>query len=170
MILHKIPDTLLNFLHFSSFLTQKMAAILNFEKFLRFFFQKAQLDPREVIVWKFEDPMSNGLVAIRETLYSSSFLTPKMVTILNFEMFFTIFFQKAQLDPREVIVWKFEDPTSNGLVATQGTYTHTHKHTHKVNTRTNLFQQSWLLHWLWNYCWRFPITIWTGKILFYLFK
>ena len=27
----------------------------------------------------------------------------------------------AQQNPREVIVWKFEGPTSNGLVATQGT-------------------------------------------------
>ena len=44
-----------------------------------------------------------------------------MAAILNFEKFFKFFFQKAQLDPREVIVWKFEDPTSNGLVATRGT-------------------------------------------------
>ena len=27
----------------------------------------------------------------------------------------------AQQNPREVIVWKFEGPTSNGLVAGQGT-------------------------------------------------
>ena len=42
----------------------------------------------------------------------------KMAVILNFEMFFNFFFQKNTLDPREVIVWKFEGPTSNGLVAT----------------------------------------------------
>ena len=40
-----------------------MAAILNFEKFFKVLFQKAQLDPREAIVWKIEGPMSNGLVA-----------------------------------------------------------------------------------------------------------
>ena len=45
----------------------------------------------------------------------------KMAAILNFEKFFKVVFQKAQLDPREVIVCKFEGPTSNGLVATQGT-------------------------------------------------
>ena len=43
---------------------------------------------------------------------------PKMAAILNFEKFFKIFFQKNTWDPREVIVWKFEGPTSNGLVAT----------------------------------------------------
>ena len=48
-----------------------------------------------------------------------------MAAILNFEKFFEIFFQKAQLDPREIIVWKFEGPTSNGLVATRGTHKQT---------------------------------------------
>ena len=42
---------------------RKMAAILNFDKFFNFFFQKASWDPRGVIVWKFEGPTSNGLVA-----------------------------------------------------------------------------------------------------------
>ena len=50
MILHKIAEKVFDFPHFSSFLTKKMAAILNFENFFKFFFQKAQLDPREVIV------------------------------------------------------------------------------------------------------------------------
>ena len=53
-------------IEFSSFFVifdQKMAAILNFEKFFKFCFQKAPSDPREVIVWKFEGPTSNGLVA-----------------------------------------------------------------------------------------------------------
>ena len=88
------------------------------------------------------------------------FFNRKMAAILNFEIFFQFFFQKAQLDPGRVIVWKFEGRRSSGLVATRGTYTHTHIHTytdtHKVNNRTNLFQQSWFLHWSLNYCWRFP--------------
>ena len=55
-------------------------------------------------------------------------------------------------------MWKFEGPTSNGLVATRGTNTHTHKHSHKVNNRKNLFQQSWLLHTLiMKWLLRFPI-------------
>ena len=54
----------------------------------------------------------------------------KKAAILNFEKYFKVLFRKAQLDPRKVIVWKFEGPTSNGLGATRGTYTHTHTHTH----------------------------------------
>ena len=63
----------------------------------------------------------------------------KMATILNFENFFQFFFQKAQLDPGRVIVWKFEGRRSSGLVATRGTHIHTYADTHKVNNRTNLF-------------------------------
>ena len=44
-----------------------MAAILNFDFFFQFFFQKAQLDPRKVIVWKFEGPRSSGLGAMDDT-------------------------------------------------------------------------------------------------------
>ena len=44
-----------------------MAAILNFEIFFQFFFQKAQLDPGRVIVWKFEGRRSNGLGAMDDT-------------------------------------------------------------------------------------------------------
>ena len=44
-----------------------MAAILNFDYFFQFFFQKAQLDPGKVIVWKFEGPMSSGLGAMDDT-------------------------------------------------------------------------------------------------------
>ena len=56
-----------DFSSFSPIFNEKMAANLNFEKKFQFFFQKAQLDPREIIVWKFEDPRSNGLVATRGT-------------------------------------------------------------------------------------------------------
>ena len=57
-----------------------------------------------------------------------------MAAILNFEKFFKIFFQRITQDPREVIVWKFEGPTSNGLVAT-ALFSHkqTNKQTNKVS-------------------------------------
>ena len=45
-----------------------MAAILNFDIFFQFFFQKAQLDPGRVIVWKFEGRRSNGLGATDDTI------------------------------------------------------------------------------------------------------
>jgi len=59
----------------------------------------------------------------------------KIAAILIFFSFF--FFQKEQLDPKEVIMWKFEDPTSNGLVTTRETnkQTHTHIYTLKPSTR-----------------------------------
>ena len=50
---------LLNFLHFSSFLTKKMAAILNFEKFFNCFFQSAKLDPQRGAQSKFQLSSSN---------------------------------------------------------------------------------------------------------------
>ena len=62
MILHEIADTLLNFVNSSSFLTEKIAAILNFERFFKMFVKKAQLDHRENIVPKIEGPPSNILV------------------------------------------------------------------------------------------------------------
>ena len=52
------------------------------------------------------------------TLFFFVIFDRKMAAILNFEKFFKIFFQRITWDPREVIVWKFEGPTSNGLVAT----------------------------------------------------
>jgi len=58
------------------------------------------------------------------------FFKGKMAAIMNFEKKI-IYFQKAQLDPREVIMWKFEGPTSNGLVAMRGTNTYTNKYIHK---------------------------------------
>ena len=50
---HDSTQNILDTIGFSSFFVifeQKMAAILNFEKFFKIFVQKAQLDPREVIV------------------------------------------------------------------------------------------------------------------------
>ena len=60
----------------------------------------------------------------------SPIFNKKMAAILNFENFFQFFFQKAQLDPREVIVSKFQGPRSNSLGATAGTTKHT-KSQHK---------------------------------------
>ena len=62
----------------------------------------------------------------------SPIFNEKMAAILNFENFFQFFFQKAQLDPRKVIVWKFQGPRLNGLGATEGT----NRQTHKVTTWT----------------------------------
>ena len=65
MILHKIAETLLSFHHFSSFLTEKNGGHLELEKVFQFFFQMAQRNPKEVIVWKFEGTTSTDLVASR---------------------------------------------------------------------------------------------------------
>ena len=83
---------------------------------------------------------------------------------LEFWKVFQFFFQKAHLDPRQVIMWKFEGSTSNGLVATRGTNMNTYKDNHKVNNRKNLFQQSWLLHTLiMKWLLRFPIITSTSQ-------
>ena len=66
----------------------------------------------------------------------SPIFNEKMAAILNFENFFQFFFEKAQQDPGEVIVWKFQGPRSNGLGATEGTDKQTNKQTDKVTTWT----------------------------------
>jgi len=58
------------------------------------------------------------------------FFNDKMAAILNFYLSFSFFFQKAEINPRRVIVWKFQGPRLNGLGATDGT----DKHTNKVTT------------------------------------
>ena len=73
-------------IEFSSFFVifdRKMAAILNFEKFFKIFFQKAPSDPREVIVWKFEGPTSNGLVARALYLYIHIYIHTKLVKLVD---------------------------------------------------------------------------------------
>ena len=62
MILHKNRWQYIEFSSFFFIFDRKMAAILKLNSF-SFFFQKITWDPREVIVWKFEGPTSNGLVA-----------------------------------------------------------------------------------------------------------
>ena len=64
-----------------------------------------------------------------------------MAAIFNFEKFFIFFFQKAQQDPRKVIVWKFQGPRLNGLGATDGTDKQTDKQSHNMNTRRNPYSQ-----------------------------
>jgi len=60
------------------------------------------------------------------------FFNDKMAAIMNFDLSFTFFFQKAEKDPRRVIVWKFQGPRLNGQGATEGT----DKQTNKVTTCT----------------------------------
>ena len=61
---------------------QKMVAFLVFGKIFQLVFQMAQQNPREVIVWKFEGLMSNGLVATRGT-------NKEIDYIINIELVFS---------------------------------------------------------------------------------
>ena len=61
---------------------------------------------------------------IAETLFNFPIFLhflPKNGGHLEFGKVFQFVFQMAQQNPREVIVLKFEGPTSNGLVATRET-------------------------------------------------